>query len=308
MIRRLNAPYVWHVKDGGREAPPSIRAAVQREWRAPYFVRGAANLREANESVEFWFSRRNGAVLAHADTYCIPAVSLQLRGRKTWRLMPPPPIPSVQGRYRAHDGGLYGTGLWRPAWEALVREGEALVFFPNQFHETFVPEDGPECAVAATFQFQHPAPVRYLRAFLPTHAMSHLYHEGHCSELWHSYATLRAPGAERPSRDEAALEARVAQLFRSADADGDGRLTAEEIKAHLEAEQPPWPRWFLTEDYFYDFRPAPEERAAMSLEVLRSRADDTLCYLDADSDGVASRAEALDALRQWGVVHSRVEE
>lgn len=81
-VARANAPYVWHVKDGGHEAPPGVRAAVQKAWQPPYFVRGAVNLREANESAEFWFHRRNGAVLAHADTYCIPAVSLQITGKK----------------------------------------------------------------------------------------------------------------------------------------------------------------------------------------------------------------------------------
>ena len=35
----------------------------------------------------------------------------------------------------------------------------------------------------------------YFRAFLPTHAMSHLYYEGHCLDLWHSFATLKAPKA-----------------------------------------------------------------------------------------------------------------
>ncbi|CAE7571904.1 unnamed protein product [Symbiodinium sp. CCMP2592] len=78
--QHATAPYVWHVKDGGHEAPPDVRAAVQRAWQPPYFLRGATNLREANESAEFWFHRRNGSVLAHADTCCIPAVSLQLTG------------------------------------------------------------------------------------------------------------------------------------------------------------------------------------------------------------------------------------
>ena len=38
----------------------------------------------------------------------------------------------------------------------------------------------------------------YFRAFLPTHAMSHLYYEGHCLDLWHSFATLQAPKAPVP--------------------------------------------------------------------------------------------------------------
>merc|ERR1711933_247013 len=100
--------------------------------------------------------------MAHADTYCIPAVSLQLRGQKHWRLMPdPPPIRSRKDRYDSHDGGIYKAKLWHPTHEAVVSEGEAIVFFPHQFHETFVPQDNPQCTVATTFQFQHPLPVRF---------------------------------------------------------------------------------------------------------------------------------------------------
>lgn len=98
---------------------------MQREWRPPYFVRGYVNRREANESQELWFSRRRGAVFAHADTYCTAAVSLQLSGRKRWRLMPAPPIASSADLVDYHDGRIYGSGKWRPAFEGTVEEGEA---------------------------------------------------------------------------------------------------------------------------------------------------------------------------------------
>ncbi|CAE8598313.1 unnamed protein product [Polarella glacialis] len=323
------APYVWHVKDGGHEAPPEIRAAVQRAWRPPYFVRGAVNIREANESSKFWFSRRKGSVLAHADTYCIPAVSLQITGRKHWRLMPPP-AASVTDRPDSHDGGIYGTGRWQPAWEATVSEGEAIVFFPNIYHETYVPEEGnPECTVATTFQIQLPVPVRYLRAFLPTHVLSHLYSDGHGRELWHSYATLRPPHKVRPTLDEAAIEAQVSELLAAVDLDGDGQLSLQELEGYLAAQTepvmqmqaqtagaseserttptPPWPRWFFTEDYFYDWRPPAEPhgvRREMEGELLKYRAADTLAYLDTEGpDGLVSRAELLASLRQWHAVH-----
>lgn len=304
--RKLNGPYVWHVKDGGHEAPPEIKAIVQKEWKPPYFVRGATNLREATESIEFWFSRRGGAVLAHADTYCIPAVSLQLRGTKKWRLMPPPPVLSADDRYDAHDGGIYGTGLWKPGYEATIHEGEAIIFFPNMYHETYLPEDGPECTVAATFQFQLPLPVRYFRAFLPTHVMSHLYSEGHCRELWHSYATLRAPGDVKPTCRKEKMESHLSELFAAADTNADKELTVEEVEAHLAAQSPPWPRWFLTDDYFYDFRPELSDREVMSIELLRNRAEDTLAYHDIDGNGRASEAEVLASLQQWAVVNQRL--
>ena len=85
---------------------------------------------------------------------------MQLTGRKHWRLMPAPPIRRTAERYDSHDGGIYGTGLWSPMFEATVEPGEAIVFSPNFFHETSVPEENPECTVATTFQFQHPVPVK----------------------------------------------------------------------------------------------------------------------------------------------------
>ncbi|CAK0824379.1 unnamed protein product [Prorocentrum cordatum] len=294
---------------------------VQGSWSPAYFLRGAANLREANESQEFWFSLQNGSVMVHADTYCIPAVSLQLRGRKQWRLMPAPPrIPSVLDRYDSHDGGLYRTALWRPAYEAEVQEGEAIVFFPSQFHETFVPEEGnPRCTVATTFQFQHPLPVRYFRAFLPTLANSHLYYEGHCKDLWHSWTTLERPGSAqaeslakslarwKTTPDAARARASAERRFAEVDADGDGALSLQEVQAYLGSPSRRWARWFLTEDYFYDWRPEAPEREAMEREVLESRAGDTLHYHDADADGKVSRAEFVASSR-WHVVHHKLKE
>ncbi|CAE7282402.1 yjiC [Symbiodinium natans] len=316
--QQTTAPYVWHVKDGGHEAPPDVRAAVQRAWQPPYFVRGATNLREANESAEFWFHRRNGSVLAHADTYCIPAVSLQLTGRKHWRLMPHPHVNVSRRAPDSHDGGIYRTKLWDPLWEATVEQGEAIVFFPNLFHETRVPEDGnPECTVATTFQLQLPVPARYFRAFLPTHAMSHLYYEGHCLDLWHSFATLKAPKAVDATESREVIESQHAQLFSELDVDGDGFLSLVELKDYLAAQTAsagpgrsfgtPWPRWFYTEDYFYDWRPAADEdgrqvRQEMEAELLRFRGEDMLAYLDCcPPDGQVSEHELLQAMLQWHV-------
>ncbi|CAK0824377.1 unnamed protein product [Prorocentrum cordatum] len=244
----FHAPYVWHVKDGGLEAPAAVRAKVQGSWSPAYFLRGAANLREANESQEFWFSLQNGSVMVHADTYCIPAVSLQLRGRKQWRLMPAPPrIPSVLDRYDSHDGGLYRTALWRPAYEA-ERPGSAQA---------------------------------------------------------ESLAKSLARWKTTP--DAARARASAERRFAEVDADGDGALSLQEVQAYLGSPSRRWARWFLTEDYFYDWRPEAPEREAMEREVLESRAGDTLHYHDADADGKVSRAEFVASSR-WHVVHHKLKE
>lgn len=221
--------------------------------------------------------------------------------------MPAPPLTSAVNRYDSHDGNIYGLGLWRPTYTATVEAGEAIVLFPNIFHETFLPEEGnPECTVASTFQFQFPVPARYFRAFLPTLATSHLYHEQHCSDLWHSYATLAPKGAEKPTRNETAARVRAVARFVKVDGNVDGRLSIEELENFFGARGQEWARWFLTEDYFYEFRPGAHERPAMSDEVLAYRARDTLHYSDVDGDGYVSEAEFIASWWQWSLVHDRL--
>ncbi|CAE7215375.1 unnamed protein product [Symbiodinium pilosum] len=151
--------------------------------------------------------------------------------------------------------------------------------------------------------------------------MSHLYYEGHCLDLWHSFSTLRAPKAVRATEDAKVIQAQHAELFSELDKDGDGFLSLEELQAHLASQKipaepgqrfgTPWPRWFYTEDYFYDWRPAADEvgrrqRLDMEAELLRFRTEDTLEYLDSSPpDGHVSEQELLQAMLQWHVVHAR---
>merc|ERR1712151_1395205 len=92
--------------------------------------------------------------------------------------------------------------MGKPTHEATIQEGEALVFFPCQFHETFVPPENPECTVATTFQFQHPLPVTFFRAFLPTLTNSHLYYEQHCKDLWHFLGRIDGLATKGQQGDE----------------------------------------------------------------------------------------------------------
>jgi len=237
--------------------------------------------------------------------------------------MPHPHIRTSRDAPDSHDGGIYAGSRWQPAWEATVGQGEAIVFFPNIFHETQVPEDGnPDCTVATTFQIQLPVPARYLRAFLPTHAMSHLYYEGHCLGLWDSFATLQAPEVVKAVEDAFLVEKSSKGLFAIIDEDSDGYITPDELLAHLNGQTSsvpagqrfgtPWPRWFFTEDYFYDWRPAADAegmqlRLEMEQELLHARAEDTHAYLDCSPpDGVVSQAELAAAMVQWHVVHARL--
>lgn len=108
----------------------------------------------------------------------------------------------------------------------------------------------------------------------------------------------------KPILNESLLLAHVGTVFDAADVDVDGHLTVEELRRYLSKHS--WASWFLTEDYFYDFRPSPEMKTVMSKELLLNRAEDTIMYLDVDGNGVASKLEMVAALRQWSVVHKKL--
>lgn len=101
----LAAPYIWHVKD---QEPIPTKRSVQAVWDVPYFARSSSlNAWEASESFEFWFSLPGGGTMAHGDAYCELTISLQLRGRKRWRLMMMPVGEDEGTLLDTRDGQLY---------------------------------------------------------------------------------------------------------------------------------------------------------------------------------------------------------
>mgnify|MGYP003684360393 CR=1 FL=1 len=102
---RLAAPYIWHVKD---QEPLATKRSVQARWRPPYFARFSfLNAWEASENFEFWFSLPGGGTMAHGDAYCELTISLQLRGKKRWRLMMMPAADNTSRSLDTTDGKLY---------------------------------------------------------------------------------------------------------------------------------------------------------------------------------------------------------
>ena len=91
------------------------------------------------------------------------------------------------------------------------------------------------------------------------------------------------------------MQQRAAKLFAAVDSLQDERLDIDEVLAYLTPL--PWARWFLTEDYFYDWRPSPDEHSVMSAEVLRNRAEDTVTFLDTDDDGRVHCGRAVHTRR-----------
>lgn len=159
------APVVWHVKD---ETPPWMKKEMQEHWKSPNWAfEVAPNAEEMAESFELWFSPPGGAaVFAHADSYCEPTASLQIRGVKRWRLMMYPSGSSFEDRFDSFDEGIYSVVdakvasglasekasksaddfyarlhrkfLWKPEYDFEVESGETFVFPPNYMHETWL--------------------------------------------------------------------------------------------------------------------------------------------------------------------------
>ncbi|CAD7941590.1 unnamed protein product [Amoebophrya sp. A120] len=133
---KINAPFVWHVKD---EAPVAVKRELGQHFRrfpATFLKPGSAtkllppekvvngslfdaeamelvaeeNLFETMDSFEYWFSPPGGtAVYAHADSYCETTISWQLRGRKQWRAMMYPEGDGLEHRFESFDEGPYAV-------------------------------------------------------------------------------------------------------------------------------------------------------------------------------------------------------
>lgn len=232
----VGAGFVWHVKD---EVPdPVMKEELKQQWTVPDVLKNldginekktiisqqkTINSEESLNSFELWFALEKGAVFAHADSYCEPTISWQLKGTKTWRLMMYPKSETLEHRFNSFDEGIYGAiddiaeasdtntsekrPLWRPEYEFDVSEGELFVFFPNYMHETWInpaknsEQNGQQknrnnnpstsaddtCTIAATFQYQLPVPSAYYRAFLPRMLNSALGFEEKCPNRVLSY-------------------------------------------------------------------------------------------------------------------------
>merc|ERR1711871_1137023 len=44
------------------------------------------NRQEVSDSFEMWFGLEEGGTQAHADAYCETTISMQIRGKKVWRM------------------------------------------------------------------------------------------------------------------------------------------------------------------------------------------------------------------------------
>lgn len=284
-------PTVWHVKD---EALDGDKAKFVKLF--PGLPETLSPLQNAHlrDSAEVWLQPEGAGVLAHVDGYCSGLVSIQLRGRKWWRIMYPPMFEDISAEFfDDSDGGIYSSNSstkFIPDAEFWVEEGEALFLPPGMLHETLSPVGGG-CTVSVTALVRSPLPTGYLRKYLP--GMSILGDRERCMHEWSPLALLRnAP-------DESAYNfsfVRTAEVFEKADIDLDGYLDAGEVLSFLRdtREGRKLVRSSVLRYLGFTVAPLPE---ILSGEIEGLLASETLGFWDSNGDGVASVDEVKSFMK-----------
>eukprot|EP00316_Scyphosphaera_apsteinii_P008723 CAMPEP_0119301622 /NCGR_PEP_ID=MMETSP1333-20130426/3371_1 /TAXON_ID=418940 /ORGANISM="Scyphosphaera apsteinii, Strain RCC1455" /LENGTH=476 /DNA_ID=CAMNT_0007303745 /DNA_START=17 /DNA_END=1444 /DNA_ORIENTATION=- len=298
---KLSGPYIWHVKD---QEPIETKRSVQQHWGVPYFLNESAmNSFESYESFEFWFALPGGGTMAHGDAYCEMTLSMQLKGRKRWRMMMLPPLDSPEHLFNTHDGYIYETDNWVPESETLVSEGEAIIFPPNYMHETYIhPDENDEsdCTVATTFQFVYPHSARYLRAFLPRMAMSSLQDEERCVQERWAHLALLDPPSKKAFNGDADHASRV---LADMDSDRSGDISYSEFSTFFHESPSRHARWAHQEPYtdgkHHGTSPSPEVRLQMAAEILEANLHNMWSFQDLNRDGLLTAAEIAASAERW---------
>lgn len=299
--KRLSGPYVWHVKD--ETVDQNTKPTLAKEFPVPYFLNQSnLNRQEVLDSFEMWFGLEDGGTQAHADAYCETTISLQVRGRKAWRLGAFPNISNAFQPHSFHDGEIYRTDeLWQPEYEVMVEPGQCMVFPMGYIHETYIsPGDGDVgsddiCSVATTFQIQDPQAVHQWRNFLQRWGLSHYAREEPCLERMEPYVYLgqRAP----KGKNEEEIRGNARKAFESLDSSGDGRITKDELEILYENYEAGLP-WGHVVDQAV-LAKAQREKVAWMVE-------DSILYHDLDGDGAVSAEEFEDSVLKFSAVMKRL--
>lgn len=229
---REDAPYYLGIKDAGgdqrelqqdpfysRTWTAELLALIQSKTIVPKFM-DPANRKEMRLSPELWFASGTARAQAHVDAHKESTMSLQLSGRKIWRLAPVAPraAPHVLNLYS--DGQIYSRPeKWRIFKDVLLDQGDAIFFPPAFIHETESMEG--TCAASITWQFNVPAASVFWRTFLPR-----LRRTPDCMEIWPHLRSLSLKSEEMNN------EGRIDRdMIRFLDMDGDGNVSKEERKS-----------------------------------------------------------------------------
>ncbi|CAJ1328284.1 unnamed protein product [Effrenium voratum] len=201
---------------------------VAKSLEVPKFM-DPGNLRDFGATPEFWFGTGNAGAKAHMDSHVQATLSVQIAGKKRWRLMP------LQRRHAPFLAMIYSDGQpyenpegWRPLFDITLEPGDGLFFPPGMVHET--KNVGDVCTSSVTFQFNRPYAARFYRHFFPR-----VRYTADIGESWmmiRDWATL-GMAVDEKGQGEGYQKARqmpgLERHFRQVDKDQDGLLTASEV-------------------------------------------------------------------------------
>lgn len=237
------APFYWGVREhrrgdvGSKKVLERIRELITAS--VPKFMDGE-NAASLFDHAEFWLGAKGTGARAHMDSHCISTLSLVLSGERRWRIGPVPRMPKGIGRSKSgdvvfDDGVAYKMG-WRPMFEFVAKQGEAVLFPPGWIHETLNTAEG--CTVALTTQFNFPRPVQYYR-----HYYNRLRRVGDLNPCWGDMISWGSLGAIKQNLPKGIKEIQTLaeRLFREwngtfsgahlefYDINGDGAVAREEF-------------------------------------------------------------------------------
>eukprot|EP00941_MAST-03F_sp_MAST-3F-sp1_P005080 g5080.t1 len=178
------APFYWGVK----EQPEFMSKFQELEHALPYFFPDTDTSRsEFYHSPEMWFAAPLAGAKIHGDPHCEATISIQLSGRKRWRVGSMLPVKSFQsiGGFIAEDGSINAT-TWGASHETILSPGEAIIIPPGFLHET-TNLDEEECAASITYQTMSPLASLYIRYHYPRLELSGSVE---CRDQWSIFITL----------------------------------------------------------------------------------------------------------------------
>lgn len=137
-----------------------VSEVLKESYRSPYFFRGLAEY----SSGEYFFLGQRGRQgrEKHIDYTCNSTWSVQLNGRKIWRLYSPShPLSQLRTEtegFTDFDHSAHPA----TAYETLLKPGEIIVWFPGWSHETFAVD---EINSAMSSEFRLPPPTLYFEKY-----------------------------------------------------------------------------------------------------------------------------------------------
>lgn len=119
------APFYWGIKESAEPGDPSqkdkpmLKLLQEKYIRTPYFM-DKDNIGSFQGSPELWMGANGTGAKAHMDSHCQSTISIQLSGRRRWRLGIIPKDVDRSLKEQFYDGSIYvrgkkgkqGTCMW----------------------------------------------------------------------------------------------------------------------------------------------------------------------------------------------------